>query len=199
MQLLLDHLFAVVAGAILLLSVLFLRNERSEEVRDSTRYYVAKNYQTTLADMVQRDLLNLGTDMPPGQPMIIGWNPDSVSFYSAINGVGGPQLITYRRRPTGTTLGGTQIYEIERFVGVGLGRQYTGTGLLVSRFEIEFADEAGSPVPVADADLARIATVRIENVLPFDAREAGGGLHLMTPHRNYWEATYRPPNLAHGW
>ena len=53
MQLLLDHLFSVVAGAILLLSVLFLRNERSEEVRDSTRYYVAKNYQTTLADMVR--------------------------------------------------------------------------------------------------------------------------------------------------
>lgn len=199
MQLLLDHLFVVVAGAILLLSVLLLQGERSEEVRDSTRYYSAKNYQTALVDMVQRDLLNLGTDIPLGQPMIVAIGVDSVSFYSAVNGVGGSKLITYRRRFTGQTINESPVYAIDRFVGEGISRTHTGTGLLVSRFDIEFADESGTPVTLADAHRARIATVRIENVLPFEARESHGGLHLATPHRNYWEGTYRPLNLAHGW
>lgn len=199
MQLLLDHLFAVVAGSILLLTVLFMRGERGQEVRDSTSYYAAKNYQTALVDMVQRDLLNLGTDMPLGQPMIVAANTDSVSFYSAVNGVGGARLITYRRRLTGRNINQDPVYAIDRYVGEGTGRQHTGTGLLVSRFEIEFADDSGTPVSLADAHRARIATVRVENVLPFEALEADGGLHITTPHRNYWEGTYRPLNLARGW
>jgi hypothetical protein len=195
MQPLLDHLFATIAGGLLLLSVLLLQAERGEEVRDSTRYYSAKNFQTALADMLQRDLLNLGTNLPAGQPMITEIRSDRVTFYTAVNGTGNAVLVTYQEVAVGTTTNGDTVYEIRRYVN---GR-HTGTGLLVTRFDLAFADENGVPVSIADAFNARIATVQVENLLPYEARDVNGNMHISTPHRNYWEISYTPPNLAHGW
>ena len=197
MQLLFDHLIATVVGTVLLIAVALAATGRSEDVRDSTRYYAAKNHQTALADMLQRDLLNIGAGLPFGDPMITAVAEDSVTFYTAINGVGTPELITYRRVVVGSTDHGDPLYEVRRYVGDGPGRRHDGTGLLVTRFEINLADASGGAVTTAAAaSTVRTATVRIENVMPYAVRARHGTAPMA---RNYWEATYRPPNLARGW
>lgn len=187
MQLILDNLVALLVGTVVLVILLALTTGWSTETRDRTRAYTTREMQRSLAEMFERDVFNIGANVPVGDPMLVE-NSDSVfSFHGAVNGSGAARLIEYRLVSHSVS---DSTYKIERWVdGV-----YTGgsAGLLKS-FEVDLLSENDVPVTTAPYSAARKVVIRFQSALPYASEIESERASLRQMN---WESVYQPALLA---
>lgn len=188
MQAILDHLAATAVGGTALVLLLFMWAQQGETSVDETRYHAAQEYQRVFAETVERDVLNLGTGVAIGDPMIATLDSTTFRFHGAINGTGAAREITYRRVRAGADAAGFPLYRVERLVD---GTPSGSSAPLVTRFEVTLLDS--TDVLTTAPTAARAVRVRIEQAVPF---ATGGGQAGRRPvERMLWETVYRPLNL----
>lgn len=188
MQTIFDHLSATAVGGTALVLLLFMWSQQSETAIDETRYHAAQEYQRVFAETFERDVLNLGTGVAVGAPMITTLDSTTFQFHGAINGTGTAREITYRRVLARTAADGTPLYRVERTVD---GTPSGSSAPLVTRFAVTLLDSAGAATSAFTA--ARAVHLQVEQTVPFSTGGARPGRRPI--ERMLWETVYRPLNL----
>ena len=188
MQFIFDNLVAMLVGLVVILILLGLTTDWSTESIDRTRQHMSRESQRALAEMFERDILNVGANVPVGSPMIVENSATNFAFYSAINGSGVAKLIEYKLVPVVQPDGST-LYKIERWVD---GSYSGGSSVYFRWFEVKLlqANNLVAPAPYTDA---RKVVIRFQSVLPYTAEIEKETAALQ--HMN-WESTYQPTLLA---
>jgi len=188
----LDNLAAVMISGVLVFILVAMQFRAQQANQDRLALYTAKKQTLSFADVLVRDLSNLGVEMPRDQrigrhSVNTKGSTDTLRF-SRIDTSGDTLNIEYRlvaadsivRHDTTTVL-----YKVERYEnGV-----YTGGSTPTMRsFTIELLDEGGAAVTV---DLRQVRQVRVGfvNVMPF-----GDPDDNYIP-ATYWGTTLRPRSL----
>ena len=186
MQLIFDNLIALLVGTVVLLLLLGLSTDWTTENRDRTRQHMTREMQRSLAEMFERDVLNVGANVPVGDDILVA-NTDSLfSFWGAVNGSGVARLIEYKLKAE-TQEDGTDLYRIERYVD---GTYSGGSPALLRWFEVKLLDVNDSPVTAAPFTDARKILIRFQSVLPYQPDNEVASLR----HLN-WESVYQPTLL----
>ncbi len=185
MNVVLDHIGAVLVGSVVLLIALGTVVQRSEDGVDAVRSHAVQSDLSSFTDALEVDLDNVGVRLPVGVAPVVELTPDRFAFYG-LSGPGGvPSLIEYVRTATGVADGQTT-YRVERRVGGAR------TGGAAPRTVVTFPllEESGAPVSAArSADLRQIR-VRVERPAPFS--RGGGASTREVLRRAAWETTVRP-------
>ena len=198
MTFLFDRMLAGLVGMTVLLILVALTTSRTATTYDATRYHAAKQMQRNLVEMLERDVLNLGTGVPVGSPMVLANEADRFAFRAAVNGSGVARLIEYRRIPvSGDPAGEDSLFRIERWVD---GEITGGTSGLVTHFSVALQDSTGADVGSAFIDARRVA-VRTELAVPLEggASTVASSADASVPVRRMaWETVFEPSNLRRG-
>lgn len=167
MNVLIDHLAAMLVGGVVLLLLLGLTlTSRSDAVEDA-RYDVNRKRARTLATLVENEVRNVGSGVPPSIAPIVSVS-DSVFEFRAKENFGASALNTVRYERVGTEtvrIGGVDVrtFAVERLVNGAVMQRFEG--LTDVGFQLRDAD--GTPtVTVADAQALH---VRFAVGLPPDA------------------------------
>lgn len=189
MQFIFDNLVALLIGTVVLLILLGLMTDWSTESMDRTRQHMTRESQRALAEMFERDILNVGANVPVGSPMILENSTGNFSFYSAVNGTGVAKQIDYKLIPVSQPDGST-LYQIERWVD---GAYSGGSSVYFRWFEVKLLDASNNAVTTAPYTDARKVVVRFQSVLPYTSSIETERASLR--HLN-WESVYQPTLLA---
>ena len=124
MQFIHDHLIATIVGAILLMVLLTLRLEQQRANVEATQFYAVKKQQIALIDMIERDIENVGSGVPLGEPMILQADAEGLRFRKELADGTQAEVAYLREGPAGTvSLNGTEVpvYHVRRIVRDGDG------------------------------------------------------------------------------
>ena len=194
MQLIFDNLVALLVGTVVMVILLGLTTDWSMENRDRTRQHMTRNTQRNLADMFKRDVLNVGSNVPVGEAMIIDNSPTRFAFRGAVNGSGSAQLIEYRVVPAVQASGDT-LYQVERHVN---GTYTGGSPALLRWFEVKLLKpdplDPSKNIPATDLNFAdvRKVMIRFQSVLPYNEEV---GVKASTSRQMNWASVYTPSLL----
>ena len=188
MQLIFDNLVALLVGTVVIVILLGLTTDWSAENRDRTRQHMTRNTQRNLADMFKRDILNVGSNVPPGETMIVDSSPTRFAFRGSVNGGGSIQLIEYLLVPAIQASGDT-LYQVERRVD---GTYTGGSPALLRWFEVKLLNANDVHVTAAPYTSARKVMIRFQSVLPYNEEI---GARQSTSRQMNWESTYTPSLL----
>ncbi len=190
MQLIFDNLVALLVGTVVIVILLGLTTNWSTESRDRTRQHMTREMQRNLAEMFERDVLNVGANVPVGEPIIVENSPTRFAFNGAVNGSGAAQLIEYRLMEE-PQANGSSLYRVERWVE---GAYTGGSPGLMRWFEVKLlkTDAAGQDVPATTYAEARKIMIRFQAVLPY-ASEVGSDQASL--RQMNWESVYQPSLL----
>jgi hypothetical protein len=193
MQFIYDNLTAALVAGVVLLTLAFLTTDRRQTTIDGTRFHAAREMHRTMAEMFERDVRNIGTGVPAGEPMILLKNATTFRFLASIDGGGSVVTIEYRRVNAGTTPDGAQTYRVERYVN---GIREGGSSDWVTRFDVDLLTLNDAPVSSTQLMLTRKVVVRLETMVPYEESLNAPRRNRMPVRRLYWESVYRPNNLA---
>lgn len=187
MQFIFDNLVATFVGTVVILVLLGLSTSWTEEGIDQTQTHMTREMQRTLVEMFERDVINIGANVPVGDPMIAELTDSTFAFYGAVNGTGVAKYIRYRVKPV-TQPDGTVLYGVERWVD---GAYTGGSPALLEWFEVRLLDGNDNPVS-APYTSARKVALRFKSRMPFEtaSRSRSAGLQHL-----HWESVYRPTLL----
>lgn len=187
MQFIHDHLIATIVGAILLMVLLTLRLEQQRANVEATQFYAVKKQQIALIDMIERDIENVGSGVPLGEPMILQADAEGLRFRKELADGTQAEVAYLREGPAGTvSLNGTEVpvYHVRRIVrDVNDPSRVDSGGAFESilQFQVRL-----HPYDPANLDAARAIEVTLESALP-------SGVSVP---RSAWTAVFRPANLA---
>ena len=198
-----DRIVATIIAAMVLLMGLSTQQRARKTSLSSSMLYVGKKKTLELADMIERDLTNLGYQTTPGQNAISDYTLrdndmlDSLTFWGLRrDGVGtaAQQVeIRYRLAEADTVqIGGEPValYELRRLVKLGGSWQVRGSsGPTLTGLYLDLLNENNN---AASPDSAIRIQVLLENaVVPqFDPDRAVSGLR-----RLHWSTTLSPPSI----
>ena len=207
MNVMIDHIAAVVIGAVILFTVFALGARTNGSAVEATQVDIAKTDLRGLVDAFEQDVNNMGSGM--GRPnasaservvqeRTSSGGTETVRFFALPNETSTvPQRVTYRWRPSGsltlpdgTTT--TPLYEVERETGSGASLQ-TGTFTNVTAFDLALRyDDLTRLRPSAYGSADSLALVRYLDV-EFAMVSPAGVDSLIQETR--WAKRYRPINL----
>ena len=203
-MILIDRIVAVIISAMLVLMGFSVQQRAQQTSLGSTMLYVGKKQTLELADMLERDLANVGFNLTPGQTAITTYSqhPDGMLDSLVFWGVGRDSVgaaaqqveVLYHLVPADTARFGQEVvplFELQRFERVGGGAWGLdgGSPPTISRFYIELLGETNNSV---DPDQARRVRVWMENtVMP----EANMGQMMNHLRLLRWSMTVSPSNL----
>ena len=187
----LDNLAAVLISGVLVLILVTMQFRAQQANQDRAVLYSAKKQTLSFADVLVRDLSNLGVEMPRNRRIsrhsVNGDGLTDTLRFSRVNTAGDTLNIEYRLVVADTIVhqDTTVLYQVERYEnGVFSG----GSTPTMRSFTIELLDEGGAAVTV---DLRQTRQVRIGfvNVMPFGNPDD----HYLPS--TYWGTTLRPRSL----
>jgi len=187
MTVLLDHLGAVLVGAVVLLIVFAAQHQTSSTAMEETRYGRHRELARAFAITLEDDLRNVGVGVPPGTATITGIASDSLALRRTLD-FNTPDVhdIVYRRTQTGwgvVNQVSVPIYTVDRVVdGVVT---LTAPGI-VSAFEMELRDSSNAPTTVLDDARAIHVHMELGDIDPATGEVA---------NRARFSRTITPPNL----
>ncbi|MCH8962234.1 MAG: hypothetical protein IH820_13180 [Bacteroidetes bacterium] len=187
----LDNLAAVLISGVLVLILVTMQFRAQQANQDRLVLYTAKKQTLSFADVLVRDLSNLGVEMPRdqriGRHSVNGDGLTDTLRFSRVDTAGDTLNIEYRLVVADSIVheDTTVLYQIERYEnGVFTG----GSTPTMRSFTIELLDEGGATIAV---DLRETRQVRIGfvNVMPFGDPDD----HYIPS--TYWGTTLRPRSL----
>lgn len=192
MQLIFDNLIALLVGTVVLVILLGLTTDWTTENRDRTRQHMTREQQRVLAEMFERDVLNIGANVPVGDPILVA-NTDSLfSFYGAVNGSGVARLIEYKLKAE-MQADSTTLYRIDRHID---GAYSGGTQAVLNWFEVKLLkpdpSDPTKDVLATDPSFsdARKVKIRFQATLPYKSNNEDASLRVTN-----WETIYQPSLL----
>lgn len=188
MQFIFDNLVATFVGTVVILVLLGLSTTWTEEGIDQTQTHMTREMQRTLVEMFERDVINIGANVPVGQPMIAELTDSTFAFYGAVNGTGAAKHIRYRVKPV-VQPDESVVYGVERWVD---GEYSGGSPALLEWFEVKLQTANGAPVTTPPYTQARKIVLRFKSRPPFKNMTRSNGAGLQHLH---WESVYRPTLL----
>ena len=187
----LDNLAAVLISGVLVLILVTMQFRAQQANQDRLVLYTAKKQTLSFADVLVRDLSNLGVEMPRDQRIsrhsVNGDGLTDTLRFSRVNTAGDTLNIEYRLVVADTIVhqDTTVLYQVERYENGVLSGGSTPT---MRSFTIELLDERGATIAV---NLRETRQVRIGfvNVMPFGDPDD----HYLPS--TYWGTTLRPRSL----
>ena len=198
-----DRIIAmIIAAMVLLLGITTQQRARQSSV-ESTMLYVGKKQTLELADMLERDLANVGYQTTPGQDAITYYSRDdndmldTLQFWGlrrdSVDGAAEQVEIRYRLVEADTVeIDGTvvQLYQLKRFEHVGGVWQARGASpTTITRFYLDLLNENNNAAP---PDQATRIQVRLENAV---APKLDPGRRLNGLRSLHWSTTLSPPSI----
>ena len=203
-MILIDRIVAVIISSMVVLMGFSVQQRAQQTSVGSTMLYVGKKQTLELADMLERDLANVGYNLAPGQTAITmltlqnGDMLDSLVFWGlgrdSVAAAARQVEVLYRLAPADTAhFGETSVplFALERFEreGGGAWQASGGSPPTITRFYISLLGETNNSVT---ADKARRVRVWLENaVMP----EANMGEMMNNFRLLRWSMTVSPLNL----
>lgn len=202
MQLILDHLNAVLVASILIGVALTLNVRNQESAVEVTQFHAAKAQQSALIDLIEYDLEDLGSGVATGDQMITAYDVDGFGVKAfelrreLVDAEGEAQVVRvrYARTYAGSYTTKEDViipyFHIRRFVETenGAMASTTGSGYEVATFDLTLLGPDGNVV-TDNLNAATSIRVHLTSALPF---QHGNGDVKFTS----WEGTFRPANLA---
>ncbi len=198
-----DRIVAMIIGAMVLLMGITTQQRARQSSVESTLLYVGKKQTLELADMLERDLTNVGYQTTPDQDAITYYSRDdndmldTLQFWGlrrdSVDGAAEQVEIRYRLVEADTLeIDGTvvQLYQLKRFEHVGGVWQARGASSpTIMRLYLDLLNENNNAAP---PDQATRIQVRLENaVVPkLDPNRQLNGLR-----RLHWSTTLSPPSI----
>ncbi len=198
-----DRIIAMIVGAMVLLMGVTTQQRARQSSVESTLLYIGKKQTLELADMLERDLTNVGYQTTPGQDAITYYSLyendmlDTLQFWglrrNSVDGAAEQVEIRYRLVEADTVeIDGTvvQLYQLKRFEHVGGVWQAQGSSQpTITRLYVDLKNENNNPAP---PDQATRIQVRLENaVMPkLDPGRRLNGLRSL-----HWSTTLSPPSI----
>ena len=188
----LDNLATVMISGVLVFILVAMQFRAQQANQDRLALYTAKKQTLSFADVLVRDLSNLGVEMPRDQrigrhSVNTDGSTDTLRF-SRLDTFGDTLNIEYRLVAADSVVRNdttTVLYKVERYEnGVFSG----GSTPTMRSFTIELLDEGGAAVTV-DLRQARQVRVGFVNVMPY-----GDPDDNYIP-ATYWGTTLRPRSL----
>lgn len=201
MQLIFDHLTAVIVSAILLGVILTINLRGQESAIEATRYHAAKAQQSALIDMLEYDLEDLGSGVPSGEQMITAFEADDFGIetfefrreLATASGAATIGRVRYQRSYAGSYTADDGVilprFRIRRLVEAedGSMASTTGEGFEVVALEISLLGEDGGGT-TDNLNAATTVEVKLTSALPF---QEGDKMQFTN-----WSGRFRPSNLA---
>ena len=195
-----DRIIAMIVGAMVLLMGVTTQQRARQSSVESTLLYVGKKQTLELADMLERDLTNVGYQTTPNQDAITYYSVyendmlDTLQFWglrrNSVDGAAEQVEIRYLLVEAdmveiGETM--VQFYQLKRFEHVGGTWQERGGSLpTITRLDLDLKNENNNPAP---PDQATRIQVSLENaVVP----KLDPSLRL---RRLHWSTTLSPPGI----
>ncbi len=196
-MILIDRIVAVLISTILVLMGFSVQQRAQQTSMGNTMLYVSKKQTLELADLLERDLANVGFNITPDQDAITDYttgefNLERLQFFTS--DAAGTQLeVRYDlvEVDTMTTQEGVvSLYELQRFENEsGSWVQVGGSPGTLTRFYIDLLNDANNNVPKERASRMRIW---LENAVMPEAQGTQMSSYL---RRLRWSATINPSNL----
>ena len=198
-----DRIVAVIIGAMVLIMGITAQQRARQSNVESTMLYVAKKQTLELADMLERDLANVGYQTTPGQNAITSYSQlpndmlDTLQFWGlrrdSVDGAAEQVEIRYLFVEADTVeieQEVIQLYQMHRFEHVGGSWQSGGESTpTLTRLHVNLLDENNN---AASRDSTRRIQVRLENaVVP----KLAPGNRLNGLQRLHWSTTLSPPSI----
>lgn len=201
MQLIFDHLTAILVSAILLGVIMTLNVRGQTSAMEATQFHAAKARQSALIDMLEYDLEDLGSGVPAGEEMITEYDADAfgIKVFEFVRELadasGTPTLarVRYERSYEGSYTTGDGVtlphFRIRRLIETGDGSMVstTGDGFDVVALAFNLLGPGGETV-TSDPNTATSIEVHLRSAFPF---KIGDDLKFTS-----WTGTFRPSNLA---
>lgn len=201
MQLIFDHLTALIVSAILLGVLLTINTRGQESSIEATQFHAAKTTQGALIDMLEYDLEDLGSGVPVGEQMITAFEADGFGLKTfefrreLANSSGAATIarVRYQRSYAGSYTAGDGVilprFRIQRLVEAedGSMTSSTGEGFEVVALEIALLGEDGEGT-TNNLNAATTVEVKLTSAFPF---RQGDQMQFTS-----WSGRFRPSNLA---
>ena len=196
-MILIDRIVAVIISSIIVLMGFSVQQRATQTSVGSAMLYVGKKQTLELADMLERDLANVGFEIDPDQDAITDFivgpdNLERLQFFGS-DATGNQIEIRYDLAVVDTVEVGQEqvpLYELQRFEKNGaLWQAAGGSPSTLTRFHVDLLSENNLSVGKEDARRIR---VWLENaVMP----EATLGQLMEALRLLRWSATISPTNL----
>ena len=194
---LIDRIVAVIVSAVLVLMGFTVQQRAQQTSVGSAMLYAGKKQTLELADLLERDLANVGFDIAPGQEAITDYsvtddNLERLQFFGS-NATGNQIEIRYDLVSADSAQVGEEtvaLYALERYEKQdGVWQLAGGSPATLTRFYIDLLSEANSVVP---RENTRRIRVWLENAVMPEANmgETMQGFRLLR-----WSVTLNPTNL----
>ena len=194
---LIDRIVAVIVSAIIVLMGFSVQQRAQQTSVGSAMLYTGKKQTLELADLLERDLANVGYEVPPGQDAITDYsvldeNLLRLQFFGS-DATGTQIEIRYDLVSADTaSIGAEQVplYELQRSEKTGGVWAYAGgSPATLTRFYVDLLSETNNVVPREEARRIR---VWLENAVMPEASmgEMMKGFRLLR-----WSITLSPTNL----
>ena len=194
---LIDRIVAVIVSAIIVLMGFSVQQRAQQTSVGSAMLYTGKKQTLELADLLERDLANVGYEVPPGQDAITDYsvldeNLLRLQFFGS-DATGNQIEIRYDLVFADTVgIGAEQVplYELQRSEKTGGVWAYAGgSPATLTRFYVDLLSETNTVVPREEARRIR---VWLENAVMPEASmgEMMKGFRLLR-----WSITLSPTNL----
>ena len=203
-MILIDRIVAVIISAMIVLMGFMVQQRAQQTSLGSTMLYVGKKQTLELADMLERDLANIGFNRNPGQTSVTAFTQhsdgmlDSLIFWGigrdSIGATARQVEVLYRLIPADTVNFGTEavpLYALQRFEREGGGAWSLdgGSPPTLSRFYVDLLGETNNSVT---PEQARRVRVWLENAVMPEANMGEMMNHLRLLR---WSMTLSPSNL----
>ena len=198
-----DRIVATIIGALVLIMGISTQQRARQSSVENTMLYVAKKQTLELADLLERDLTNVGYQTTPGQDAITYFSLhqddllDTLQFWGlhrdTEDGVAQQVEVRYVLAQADTVeIDETVIplYRLTRYERVGASWQVRGeSGPTLTRMYVDLLNENNDAAQPEDATRIR---VRLENgVVPkLDVSNRHNGLRSL-----HWSTTLSPPSI----
>ena len=196
-MILIDRIVAVIISSIIVLMGFSVQQRATQTSVGNAMLYIGKKQTLELADLLERDLANVGFDISPDQDAITEFitgeeNLERLQFFGS-DATGNQIEIRYDLVAVDTVEIGQQpvpLYELQRFEHSGTAWVAAGgSPSTLTRFYVDLLSETNLSVGKADARRVR---VWLENaVMP----EASQGQVMESLRRLRWSVTIAPSNL----
>ena len=201
MQFILDHISSTIVGGVVLL-VLIVTTARNQDAQvDAIRYYSGRLNMVQLTEMLERDLRNLGSGVPPGIDEIIAydWSASTpyIEFYTQEDTIAGlpARRVRYELQKTRVMysqesgrVDSVQCYELIRRKWVAGSFVDDGRSMdTLTDISIDLLDVALQPI-TSNFDQTRFIQVDLEAIPPLGQERS--------LKRFRWRNRYHPINLS---
>ena len=196
-MILIDRIVAVIISSIIVLMGFSVQQRATQTSVGNTLLYIGKKQTLELADMLERDLANVGFEIAPDQDAITDFtagedNLERLQFFGS-DATGTQIEIRYDLVAVDTVDMDDEavpLFELQRFENSGTGWQAVGGSLsTLTRFHVDLLSENNLSV---GKQQARRIRVWLENAVMPESNMGQLRSHL---RRLRWSATISPTNL----